>query len=114
MQSLQQKLVSMRRAERKEVKWGATAKIGDLFIYGTVRDYSVYGVFFEPEMATDGGEFYHNDDALDQLSSDDIVTITVDHGIVFESRIKWMGKQFNHDCYGCGCEFERVYVDESL
>ena len=95
-----------RKIERKEVCFEAEVRQGDLLVKGTVRDYSLYGLFFEPEIATDGNEFFQGEDILDQLDSDGGLQVSC-KGILYSSKIKWQRKSTQHGCFGFGCEFEK-------
>jgi hypothetical protein len=109
MQAQVMEITHNRRAPRHQVEWSASATVGDLVIQGTVKDYSVMGLFFEPEIATNNNEFFKGPDVLDLLEDGDIVTVRESRGLVFESAVRWMGKSQANGCYGFGCEFENVY-----
>jgi hypothetical protein len=102
-------ITQQRRCPRRPVQWEASATIGNLTIQGMVKDYSLMGLFFEPELATDGCEFYVGSSILDQLTEGDTLVVKEKYGIVFESQVRWMGKSQANGCYGIGCEFENVY-----
>ena len=95
-----------RRIPRESVTWDAQAQVGDLVIQGTVRDWSVYGLFFEPDLATDGGRFYEGPEILDEMGKG-LVTVKV-HGLILDTKIRWTGRSDCHGCYGFGSEFQRV------
>jgi len=103
------KMQETRRVERRVTNWSGVARLGDLVVRGTVRDYTRFGLFFEPEVGWDGW-FVQGGGVLDGLEVGDRVDITVMNRrdqpqCHMPATIRWMGASGQHQCQGFGVEF---------
>jgi len=101
-------VLNLRRAERKLVTWNAIARCGDLLVRGTILDWTIHGLFFEPTLGYDRG-FVADDAILDGLEAGDKLEIIVaaENKVPecqFSMEVRWLGYSQTHACYGFGAE----------
>jgi len=70
-------LSERRRLPRKPVDFEVQLHQGQLLIVGRATDYSVLGMRFRPETATDGDSFLFGESALDELDPEQPVTVVI-------------------------------------
>ena len=110
-------LQERRKSVRKPVCVQATAKLGELAMEGTVRDFSGAGLFFEPSTMYVDGRFIHDPaEMVCELAKDDVVELQLQNEqggaeIVVRAGIRWLG--FSHDVVGFGAEFVREQQREA-
>ncbi len=108
--------LNTRRHQRKTVEFHAEIELGESLIVGTIRDWSIGGLCFQPEAAYVDGELLGGGEVLRKLYIDEILRVIIrdpkGQFIDLPVQIKWKGKSIAHECRAFGCEF--LANDEKL